>query len=170
MTSTAQPPAKLAMAALLSTGDAMGSGRKSPKNIASGFTYLGVLFAISILSIGLTLASEIWVKTVERQKMAELTWIGNQYVQAIESYYQSKTGSINYYPPNLASLILDDRFLGIKRHIRTLYPNPFTGHVDWTIISANEGGVAGVQVSVNGETFAFQYTSPPNENKSKITN
>lgn len=169
MTFVAQRQGKLAMGVLLSTGDAMRTNRVLFKNKGSGFTYVGVLLAISILSIGLTLVAEIWVKTVERQKRAELIWVGNQYIQAIESYYQSKTGSIHYYPPNLQSLILDERYLGIKRHIRTLYPNPFTGRADWMIISANEGGVAGVQLSANGKLFEFRYSPAANVNQTSVS-
>ena len=37
-----------------------------------GFTYLGVLFAIAVLGLGLSAASEVWVTTAKRQRMEQL--------------------------------------------------------------------------------------------------
>ncbi|MDO9236950.1 MAG: type II secretion system protein [Aquabacterium sp.] len=109
-----------------------------------GFTYLGLLIAIAIMGIGLLAVSEVWSTTAERQKMTQLDWVGQQYVQAIGSYYYSNTGSVNYYPTSLDDLLEDKRYLGIRRHIRRNYTNPFTGKTDWKVLSAPEGGINGV--------------------------
>jgi type II secretory pathway pseudopilin PulG len=55
----------------------------------SGFTRLGVLLAIALIGIGLTAASEVWSTTAKRQRMEQLEWVGQQYVQAIGSYYEA---------------------------------------------------------------------------------
>jgi type II secretory pathway pseudopilin PulG len=112
-----------------------------------GFTYLGVLIAIAIMGIGLLAVSEVWTTNAERQKMAELDWIGQQYVQGIESYYYANTGSVHYYPASLEDLVEDKRYLIMKRHIRVMYPNPYTQKVQWKTLAAPGGGIRGIAFS-----------------------
>lgn len=110
----------------------------------AGFTYLGILIAIAVMGIGLMAVSEVWTTTAERQKMAQLEWVGQQYVRAIGSYYYSNTGSVHYYPASLEDLLEDKRHLSIKRHIRNLYPDPFSNRTSWTLVPASEGGIMGI--------------------------
>jgi type II secretory pathway pseudopilin PulG len=63
-----------------------------------GFTYLGVLLAIALLSVGLTAASEVWVTVARRQRLEQLNWAGQQFAQAIGSYYESSPGGAKAYP------------------------------------------------------------------------
>jgi len=109
-----------------------------------GFTYLGVLMAVALMGIGLLAISEVWTTTAKHQRLAQLEWIGTQYVQAIESYYYANTGSTHFYPRALEDLVEDKRYLGIKRHIRMLYTNPFTQDIRWSLIPAAEGGIRGI--------------------------
>jgi type II secretory pathway pseudopilin PulG len=122
---------------------------RSPKPLAQGFTYLGVLFAVALLGIGLSVVSEVWVKVAHRQKMAQLDWVGQQYVQAIESYYYANTGSVHFYPNSLEDLLEDKRYLYIRRHLRTLYPDPFTGKVSWALVPSAQGGIQGVGLTLD---------------------
>ncbi|WP_230181215.1 type II secretion system protein [Aquabacterium sp. CECT 9606] len=111
----------------------------------NGFTYIGVLMAIAFMGIGLLAISEVWTTTAERQKMAQLDWVGEQYVQAIQSYYYANTGSLHIYPSKLEDLLEDKRHLSIKRHIRTLYANPFTNGDSWQTLPAPGGGIQGIE-------------------------
>jgi len=120
------------------------SSGKRHVNAQYGFTYLGVLIAIALLGIGLSVVSEVWTKTAEHQKRVQLEWVGQQYVQAIQSYYYANTGTVHFYPPTLDDLLEDKRYLSVKRHMRTLYPDPFSGRVQWILISAPGGGIQGV--------------------------
>jgi type II secretory pathway pseudopilin PulG len=113
-----------------------------------GFTYLGVLIAVALMGVALLAVSEVWVTTANRQKMEQLEWAGNQYAQAIGSYYYANVGSVRYYPQTFDDLLRDRRYLGIKRHLRERYVNPFTGQSDWQVIVAPGGGIRGVQVAV----------------------
>lgn len=114
-------------------------------NAQGGFTYLGALIAVAIMGIGLLAASEVWTTTAHRQKLAQLDWVGEQYVQAIASYYYANTGSVHYYPTTLDDLLVDKRHLNVVRHLRTTYPNPFDGKTAWKIIPAPEGGIKGIE-------------------------
>lgn len=116
-----------------------------------GFTYLGLLFAIALLGIGLVAASEVWVSTARHQRMAQLDWAGGQIVTAIGSYYEASPGSVKVYPASLQELLEDHRYLTIRRHLRQLYTNPFTGRVDWELVVAGDGRVRGVRASLPAE-------------------
>lgn len=141
---------------LARTGCALTSGRRS-----GGFTYLGLLIAIALIGIGLAVVSEVWVKVAERQKLAQLEWIGQQYVQAIGSYYYANTGSVHYYPQTLEDLLEDKRHLGIIRHIREIYANPFTGKVDFKLSVAPSGGVQGIEAATTPDGISKTYVFVP---------
>ena len=106
-----------------------------------GFTYLGALFVIAILSGGLAIIGEVWHTSAAREKEAELLHIGNEYRKAIERYYLS---GARQYPRNLSDLLKDPRQPGTVRHLRRLYPDPISGAPDWGLVKAPDGGVAGV--------------------------
>jgi type II secretory pathway pseudopilin PulG len=116
----------------------------------AGFTFLWVLIAIAILSIGLLAASEVWVTSARRQKMVELEWIGAQFTQAIGGYYYATPGVAKAYPKSLQELLEDRRFLSVRRHLRSIYANPFTGKQDWVMVVAADGSIRGVRAIVPG--------------------
>ena len=128
-----------------------------------GFTFLWVIVAIAILSVGLLAVSEVWVTTARRQKLAELDWIGAQFTQAIGSYYYATPTANKAYPPGLQDLIEDHRYLTIRRHLREIYRNPFTSAADWQLLMSPTGGVRGVRTTIpseSGET-AKEYVFAP---------
>lgn len=131
---------------------------------ARGFTYLGALFAVALLGIGLAIVSEVWVKVAYRQKIAQLDWVGQQYVQAIESYYYANTGSVHFYPNSVEDLLEDKRYLYTRRHLRTLYTDPFTNKSLFTLIPSPQGGFKGINIilEANGEKMdrSFLFTPP----------
>jgi type II secretory pathway pseudopilin PulG len=116
-----------------------------------GFTYLWVLVAIALLGLGLAAASELWVSRVRREKLAELDWIGVQFTQAIGSYYYATPGAARAYPMSLQDLLEDKRHLTVRRHLRAIYPNPFTGRADWEPVLGSDGRVRGVRAQIPGD-------------------
>lgn len=112
-----------------------------------GFTYLWVLVAIALLGLGLAAVSEVWATSSRRQKLVELEWIGGQFSRAIGSYYQSTLGAVKSYPASLQELIDDRRYLTTRRHLRTIYANPFTGKQDWEPVVAADGRIRGIRVA-----------------------
>ena len=112
-----------------------------------GFTYLWLLLAIAVLGLGLEAASEVWVTSANRQKLAELDWIGAQFVRAIGSYYQATPGAIKAYPASLQDLTEDRRSATVRRHLREVYLDPFTGRRDWQPVLAPDGHIQGVRMA-----------------------
>lgn len=111
-----------------------------------GFTYLGLVFAIALLGVGLAAASEAWSTTANRQRLEQLQWVGEQYARAIGSYYESSPGGAKTYPRSLDDLLLDQRVPFVRRHLRQLYVNPMSGQLDWEVIVAPGKGIRGVRV------------------------
>lgn len=123
--------------------------------------YLGVLVAIALISIGLMGVSEVWVRTAQREKLTQLEWAGGQYQRAIASYYHASPSGVKRYPAKLEDLLEDHRFATPRRHLRSLYPNPFTGLGDWELVADSGGGVWGValRVEVAGEAQRRQFVA-----------
>jgi type II secretory pathway pseudopilin PulG len=122
-------------------GEAMNSRRR-----AGGFTYLGLMAAIVILGILLTMAGRVWSFSEQRDKEAQLLWAGDQYRLAIGRYYTF----VHRYPLSLQNLLLDDTSPVARRFLRQLYRDPITGEANWDLIlDPNGGGIMGVASKSN---------------------
>jgi type II secretory pathway pseudopilin PulG len=109
-----------------------------------GFTYMLVLFLVAFLGAGLAVASDVWSTAKQRQRELDLLFNGDALRLAIASYYKNSPGAFKQYPPQLEDLIKDPRFPDTRRHLRQLYPDPFSGTTDWVLIKAPQGGIMGV--------------------------
>lgn len=99
----------------------------------AGFTYVWVLLAIAITSAVLAAAIELESRRAMGQRKAEYEWVIEQYRAAVASYRQAHPSSGVATLHSLEQLIQDDRTWPIRRHLRTIYPNPLTGRTDWVI-------------------------------------
>jgi type II secretory pathway pseudopilin PulG len=95
-----------------------------------GYTLLILLFAVSIVSIGLLVAVPVWQTQIQREKEEELIFRGNQYVEAVRLYQLKKPGA---YPSTLDELIEE-------KCLRRLYKDPMTSHGEWNIILPYQRG------------------------------
>lgn len=109
-----------------------------------GFTYLALLFAVAMASILLAAVGEVWSTQQQREREKELLFVGNEFRLAIRNYYEHSPGAVKYYPRSLNDLLLDNRFLGVQRHLRQIYVDPITGQKEWGLVAAPEGGFMGV--------------------------
>jgi hypothetical protein len=109
-----------------------------------GFTYLAALLLVAVTGAGLVSAVELWSHARQREKEAELLWIGEQFRQAIGLYYQRSPGAIKRYPEKLEDLLEDKRHLTIARYLRRVYVDPMTGKAEWGLVKAPGGGIMGV--------------------------
>jgi type II secretory pathway pseudopilin PulG len=109
----------------------------------SGFTLVAVLAAMFIVAIGTQKVMTYVSHQAQREREAELLRIGQAYVQAIGAYYESSPGGVKRWPSRLEDLTDDTRFVGIKRHMREVYPDP-VGRKPWGVVSSPDGGIAGV--------------------------
>jgi type II secretory pathway pseudopilin PulG len=112
----------------------------------AGFTLIGLLLLLAVLGVGLAALGTAWQAARQREKEADLLFIGDQYRQALASYYRLGPGSDKHYPKKLESLLSDPRFPNTVRHLRRLWPDPITGG-DWVLLRDAEGGIQGVHSS-----------------------
>lgn len=66
----------------------------------------------------------------QREKEAALLEIGAQFREAMRSCYESALGTVKRHPVRLEDLLLDQRFEGIKRHLRRIYVAPLPRKAD----------------------------------------
>lgn len=112
-----------------------------------GIALLGVLIAVTILGLMAGIAGSSWKTIMQRAKEQELLWRGDQYRQAIASYYQTAhAGAQAMLPRTLDDLLKDPRSVSTLRHLRKLYPDPLTGG-DWVLVKGPAGRIKGVHSS-----------------------
>jgi len=129
----------------------MRSGEHAARHASGqhGFAYLLVLFAIAALGLGLAGAGQVWHTSVQREKETELLFMGNQFRQAIGSYYRQSPGAMKQLPARLEDLLEDTRFAVPRRHLRKLYRDPMTGGFEWGLVKSGDRIVGVHSVSPN---------------------
>jgi len=114
-----------------------------PAFLQRGFTYLGLLIIIAVMGMGLAAFGELHSHAAQREKERELLFVGEQFRQAIGSYYNRSPGA-KVFPKTVDELIEDKRFPMPQHHLRKLYRDPITGSTDWALVEAPGGGFMGV--------------------------
>jgi type II secretory pathway pseudopilin PulG len=109
-----------------------------------GAMLLLVMFIIAVMGILLAVAGSVWHTRMQRDKEAELLWIGEQFSSALAGYYAAPSVQAHEYPRKLEQLLLDSRQPTVVRHLRRLYRDPFTGSVEWGLVKDGSGGITGV--------------------------
>lgn len=112
---------------------------------SGGYTYLGVLLLVLVLSMSLTGAMLVADTVRRREKEQELLFAGQQYVDAIRSYYEAGEGGVSNYPRSIADLLRDTRFPNVRRHLRRPWRDPMTAGGEWDLIIAQDGSIVGVR-------------------------
>lgn len=110
----------------------------------SGFTYVALLFVLAVFGMGAAWIGETSSRTAQRERERELVEIGLRMQAAIRSYYLSAPGSVRSFPRDFDDLEFDQRYVGVKRHLRRLERDPIANSFDWGVVRASDGGIAGV--------------------------
>jgi type II secretory pathway pseudopilin PulG len=126
-------------------------------NREQGFTYLAALLLVAVSGISLAAFAGAWSHAREREKQAELRWVGGQFRQAIGLYYERSPGGMKRYPERLEDLIEDKRFLTVQRYLRRVHADPLTGRKDWELVPAPGGGFMGVRSPAQRSEWSFSY-------------
>jgi len=111
-----------------------------------GFSLLGVLFLLAGLGVAMAALGTMWHTAAQREKERQLLFAGNQYRQAIESFWKSPlpVGTVRRLPKSFDELLDDTRFPTTLRHLRRLYRDPMTGAPEWGLLKDPDGGIYGV--------------------------
>lgn len=105
--------------------------------LENGFVYLWALFAVALAGIVMAGTGQVWQAKSQREKEAELLYVGEEFRKAIMSYYN--TGP-KQYPESLEDLLQDKRTPAIKRHLRKIYTDPITNTTEWGIVDESSPG------------------------------
>jgi type II secretory pathway pseudopilin PulG len=95
-----------------------------------GFMLVGLIVAIFIILLVLSIAAPKAVQGLRREKEVEAVHRGNQYVRAIQLYYRKN----NSYPGTMDALAKGTPV----KYLRQEYVDPFTGKSDWRLIHVGE--------------------------------
>jgi type II secretory pathway pseudopilin PulG len=109
-----------------------------------GFTYIGLLIMIAIMGVMLAATGEVWHTAQRREKERELLFVGDQFRQAIDEYYEHTPGQEKRYPVNLEDLLKDPRYPSTQRYLRKIYRDPVSGSERWGLIKGANGEIYGV--------------------------
>jgi len=109
-----------------------------------GFTLAGALIVIVVAGAGMAAYGEMASHAAQRDKEQELLFVGNQFRQAIGTFYEGTPGAAKQFPRKLEDLLQDQRYPALRRHLRRIYADPMTGKREWGLVSAPQGGIMGV--------------------------
>jgi type II secretory pathway pseudopilin PulG len=110
----------------------------------AGFTLLAVMAALFVLALATQQVASVLSQQAQRDREAQLLRVGQAYADAIKSYYESAPGTVRQWPKTVEELLEDRRFVGVRRHLRHAYVDPITQTGKWGIVSAPDGGIAGI--------------------------
>jgi type II secretory pathway pseudopilin PulG len=99
------------------------SGEPAPREL--GYAMAGLLVAIAVMGLLLSLAMPTWENLIKREKEAELVFRGGQYARAITLYGEQFAGA---FPPNIETLV-EGRFL------RKAYADPMLKDGEFELVT-----------------------------------
>ncbi len=131
------------------------SGSRVKVKRQQGFTLLGLLFLVAGLGVAMAALGTVWHTAAQREKERELLFIGNQYRQAIETFWKMPlpVGTVRRLPKNFNELLSDSRFPTTVRHLRRIYRDPMTGEPEWGLVKEPDGGISGVYSQSTDQPF-----------------
>lgn len=97
-----------------------------------------LMFLVAFMGILLTVAGGVWYTDAQRDKEAQLLFVGAEYQRALASYLAAAPPGMGAYPERLEQLLLDERQPVPLRHLRRLYRDPLTDSPEWGLLK--EGG------------------------------
>jgi type II secretory pathway pseudopilin PulG len=120
-----------------------------------GFAY--VLLLVSLAIVGVAAASAVTMGSTMARRDAEeaLLAVGEEFSTALASY----RGAANVAaagPRDLADLLRDPRFPGVRRHLRKLYADPMSGSDEWGLIHDPTGAIVAIYSRAPGRPIKQQ--------------
>jgi type II secretory pathway pseudopilin PulG len=110
----------------------------------AGFSYIVLLVVVALIGLGSARVGVAWEHADRREREQELLRIGQLYADALRRARLDTPGSSRGYPARLEDLLLDARFVGTRRHIRRLYPDPLAPARPWGLIRDEHGAIIAV--------------------------
>ena len=138
-----------------------GIGGCTPRPRQRGIGFLFCLYAIAALGLLAAGTGRVWYTSQQREREAELLFIGNQYARALASYKAVDVNGQHQLPQQLEDLLEDHRGPKLLRHLRQLYRDPMTHQNDWVLLKSGDR-ISGLHSRSHGTAFR-QVFDPPND-------
>ena len=122
---------------------AVGERLKGGPAGSRGMALVIVLVAVTLLSLATLAPLRNEQQALQRERETELLFIGEQFRQALASFAAATPPGAARFPKSLLELLEDKRFPNVRRHLRRVYADPFTGAADWTLVT-RQGAIIGV--------------------------
>jgi len=104
-----------------------------PKS-SRGVVLMGLVVLLALGGLAAVQFAESATTARQRERETQLLWVGQQFRQALESYYRATPGPVKHLPVALDELVRDTRFPNPVRHLRKVYPDPIQPEVPWGIV------------------------------------
>jgi hypothetical protein len=105
---------------------------------------IGILFLIAGLGVAMAAIGSMWHTLAQREKERELLFIGEEFRQAIQSFWRAPAGGVPRLPKDFDELLSDPRFPNTVRHLRRVYRDPMSGETEWGVVKDVDGGITAV--------------------------
>lgn len=113
----------------------------------SGFTYLWVLIAVALIGVGLMAIGDLWAATQRAREREELIWVAEQYVRALDSYYEGSPGIVvRTFPLEVQELLEDRRLAVLRRHLRSDLPQDHASSRRLQVVRDVRSRIVGVRI------------------------
>lgn len=109
-------------------------------------------------------AAEVWHTAQQREREKELLFIGDQFRQALNDFYEHTPGKERRYPASLEDLLKDPRYPATQRYLRRIYRDPVSGSEQWGLITGPGGEIYGVHSLSEEEPVKKGNFSPEDRN------
>jgi type II secretory pathway pseudopilin PulG len=118
----------------MTSGERSGKGACGRPSRERGMGYLLVLFSLAAIGIGLATTGQVWRTSAQREREAQLLFVGQQFRLALASYRDASAPGVPIAPATLAELIEDRRQPTPRTHLRRLWSDPMTGDAEWGLV------------------------------------
>lgn len=131
------------------------------KKYQAGFAYMALLVVIGASLLALSAAIPDKYHQAKREREAQLLFVGEQYSNAIRSFYENRFVTVKRYPESLSELLEDDRTPEPMHHLRKLYPDPITKSMEWGLIKNEQEQIMGVYSLSEDKPLRTNYSGHP---------
>lgn len=118
-----------------------------------GISIVLALLLVALLGVGLSLAGPAWQAAAQREREQEWLRIGSLYALALGEFVAASPGSVRQPPRTVDELLSDSRFIGVRRHLRSAYPDPLRPGQPWALLVDSDQRILGVYSRSNAEPY-----------------
>ncbi len=119
----------------------------------SGFTTIGLLLLLAVLSLASLLTTEVAETATRRAQERELDGIGREFADALRAYGRATPAGASTRPQRLDDLLKDPRVFATRRFLRRVYVDPLTGRAEWGTMVVAGGGIVAVYSLAKQDTL-----------------